>query len=157
MLLKNKRILITGLANKYSIAAGIASAMHREGAELAFTYQNERLLKNLEPLAKEFGSDIREEGLYYLILIIGVSNVIIALQSFIQPVIEINNGRVALRTKEKALSVVRDIYEVKEIKKEEDKLLFIFEDGTYEVFTKNIKTEDTDMVIDYITNSKEGT
>ena len=106
---------------------------------------------------KEFGSDIREEGLYYLILVIGVSQVIIALQSFIQPVIEINNGRVALRTKEKALSVVRDIYEVKEIKKEEDKLLFIFEDGSYEVFTKNIKTEDADMVIDYIKNSKDET
>ena len=106
---------------------------------------------------KEFGSDIREEGLYYLILVIGVSQVVIALQSFIQPVIEINNGRVALRTKEKALSVVRDIYEVKEIKKEEDKLLFIFEDGTYEVFTKNIKTEDADMVIDYIKNSKDET
>ena len=58
MLLKNKRILISGLANKYSIAAGIASAMHREGAELAFTYQSERLLKNLGPLAKEYGSDI---------------------------------------------------------------------------------------------------
>ena len=106
---------------------------------------------------KEFGSDIREEGLYYLILIIGFSNIIIALQSFIQPVIEINNGRVALRTKEKTLSVIRDIYEVKEIKKEEDKLLFIFEDGTYEVFTKNIKTEDADMVIDYIKNSKDET
>ena len=106
---------------------------------------------------KEFGSDIREEGLYYLILAIGVSQIIIALQSFIQPVIEINNSRVALRTKEKALSVVRDIYEVKEIKKEEDKLLFIFEDGTYEVFTKNIKTEDADMVIDYIKNSKDET
>ena len=106
---------------------------------------------------KEFGSDIREEGLYYLILVIGVSQIIIALQSFIQPVIEINNGRVALRTKEKTLSVVRDIYEVKEIKKEEDKLLFIFEDGTYEVFTKNIKTEDADMVIDYIKNSKDET
>ena len=106
---------------------------------------------------KEFGSDPREEGLYYLILIIGVSNIIISLQSFIQPVIEINNGRVALRTKEKTLSVVRDIYEVKEIKKEEDKLLFIFEDGTYEVFTKNIKTEDADMVIDYIKNSKDET
>ena len=39
MLLKNKKILISGLANKYSIAAGIAKAMHREGAELAFTYQ----------------------------------------------------------------------------------------------------------------------
>ena len=58
MLLEGKKILITGLANKYSIAAGIASAMFREGAKLAFTYQNERLLKNLEPLAKEYGSDI---------------------------------------------------------------------------------------------------
>ena len=58
MLLKNKKILISGLANKYSIASGIASAMFREGAELAFTYQNERLLKNLKPLAKEYGSNI---------------------------------------------------------------------------------------------------
>ena len=58
MLLKNKKILITGLANKYSIASGIAAAMHREGAELAFTYQNERLLKNLLPLAKEYDSNI---------------------------------------------------------------------------------------------------
>ncbi|MDA9867725.1 enoyl-ACP reductase [Gammaproteobacteria bacterium] len=58
MLLKDKKILISGLANKYSIASGIASAMRREGAQLAFTYQNERLLKNLQPLAKEYGSDI---------------------------------------------------------------------------------------------------
>ena len=58
MLLKNKKFLISGLANKYSIAAGIAAAMHREGAELAFTYQNERLLKNLEPIAASFGSNI---------------------------------------------------------------------------------------------------
>ena len=58
MLLKNKKILISGLANKYSIAAGIAAAMHREGAELAFTYQNERLLKNLVPIAEELGSKI---------------------------------------------------------------------------------------------------
>ena len=58
MLLKNKRILISGLANKYSIAAGIASAMHREGAELAFTYQNDRLLKNLKPIAEQCESDI---------------------------------------------------------------------------------------------------
>ena len=51
-------LFISGLANKYSIAAGIASAMHREGAQLAFTYQNERLLKNLKPLAESYGSDI---------------------------------------------------------------------------------------------------
>ena len=58
MFLKNKKILITGLANKYSIASGIAAAMKREGAELAFTYQNERLLKNLKSLAEDYESDI---------------------------------------------------------------------------------------------------
>ena len=58
MLLKNKNILITGLANKYSIANGIAAAMHREGAELAFAYQNERLLKNLTLIANEYNSNI---------------------------------------------------------------------------------------------------
>ena len=58
MLLKDKKILISGLANKYSIAAGIAFAMHREGAELAFTYQNERLLKNLKPIADACNSSI---------------------------------------------------------------------------------------------------
>ena len=58
MLLKNKKIVIFGLANKYSIAAGIAKSMHKQGAELAFAYQNERLLKNLKPIADECGSDL---------------------------------------------------------------------------------------------------
>ena len=58
MLLKDKKILITGIANKYSIAAGIAESMHKQGAELAFTYQNERLLKNIKPIANAFDSDI---------------------------------------------------------------------------------------------------
>ena len=40
--LQGKRALITGLASNKSIAWGIAQAMHREGAALAFTYQNER-------------------------------------------------------------------------------------------------------------------
>ena len=40
--LAGKRILITGLLSNRSIAYGIAKAMHREGAELAFTYQNDR-------------------------------------------------------------------------------------------------------------------
>jgi len=62
MLLKGKKILISGLANKYSIAAGIAHAMHREGAELAFTYQNERLLKNLKPIAEDLNVDILIES-----------------------------------------------------------------------------------------------
>ena len=41
--LEGKRALIVGLASKRSIAAGIASAMRAQGAELAFTYQNEKL------------------------------------------------------------------------------------------------------------------
>ena len=53
-----KKILITGIANKYSIAAGIAESMRKQGAELAFTYQNERLLKNIKPIANACDSDI---------------------------------------------------------------------------------------------------
>ena len=57
-MLKNKKILIAGLANKHSIAAGIAKSMHAQGAELAFTYQSERLKKNVEKIAAEVSSDI---------------------------------------------------------------------------------------------------
>jgi enoyl-[acyl-carrier protein] reductase I len=42
-LLAGKRFLIAGIASKLSIAFGIAAALHREGAELAFTYPNEKL------------------------------------------------------------------------------------------------------------------
>jgi|TARA_B100001250_G_C19704364_1_gene746261 hypothetical protein len=105
---------------------------------------------------KEFGSNIREEGLYYLILGIGLFQIIIALQSFVQPVIEINNGRIALRTKEKSLSVVRDIYEIKNIeKKGENDILFIFEDTTFNVLTKYINDEELTEVISFISESKE--
>ena len=56
--LKGKRALIVGVASNRSIAYGIARAMRREGAELAFTYQNERLRDRVEKLAAEFDSDI---------------------------------------------------------------------------------------------------
>ncbi len=56
--LNNKRVLITGLLSNRSIAYGIAKAMQREGATLAFTYQNEDMRGRIEKLAKEFGSDL---------------------------------------------------------------------------------------------------
>lgn len=56
--LSGKRALILGVASKKSIAWGIAEAMHREGAELAFTYQNERLKDRVEKYAGELDSDI---------------------------------------------------------------------------------------------------
>ena len=55
--LAGKRILITGLLSKHSIAYGIAKACHRESASLAFTYQNERFLDRITKFATEFESD----------------------------------------------------------------------------------------------------
>ncbi len=56
--LANKRVLITGLLSNRSIAYGIAKAMKREGALLAFTYQGEEVRDRVEKLAKEFDSDL---------------------------------------------------------------------------------------------------
>ena len=57
-LLSGKRILVTGLASERSIAWGVARAMHREGAALAFTFQNERLGARVKKLAAELDSTI---------------------------------------------------------------------------------------------------
>ena len=57
-LLAGKRILITGLLSNRSIAYGIAKAARREGAELAFTYQNERFRGRITEMAAEFGSTL---------------------------------------------------------------------------------------------------
>jgi enoyl-[acyl-carrier protein] reductase I len=56
--LTGKKALIVGVASNRSIAYGIAQAMHREGAELAFSYANEKLKPRVEKFAAEFGSDI---------------------------------------------------------------------------------------------------
>jgi len=56
--LSGKRALIVGIASNRSIAYGIASAMHREGAELAFSYANDKLKPRVEKFAAEFDSDI---------------------------------------------------------------------------------------------------
>jgi len=55
-LMSGKRGLIMGVANDHSIAWGIAKALAAEGAELAFTYQNDALAKRVAPLAEELGS-----------------------------------------------------------------------------------------------------
>src|SRR3546814_16530899 len=56
--LQGKRALITGIASQRSIASGIADAMHRQGAELALTYQTDKLRSRVEAAATEYGSDI---------------------------------------------------------------------------------------------------
>ena len=56
--LAGKRILILGVASKLSIASGIAAAMHREGAELALTYQNDKLKSRVEGFAESWDSEL---------------------------------------------------------------------------------------------------
>ena len=56
--LSGKRALIVGVASDRSIAWGIAQAMHREGAELAFTYDNDKFKERVEPLAASLGSKV---------------------------------------------------------------------------------------------------
>ncbi len=56
--LHGKKALITGVASNRSIAWGIAQAMHREGAELAFTYQGDKLKGRVEEMAAQLGSNI---------------------------------------------------------------------------------------------------
>lgn len=57
-MLDGKRFIIFGVASKRSIAWGIADAMHREGAELAFTYQNERLKTRVDEVAEKCSSSL---------------------------------------------------------------------------------------------------
>ncbi|HET7752369.1 MAG TPA: enoyl-ACP reductase [Anaeromyxobacteraceae bacterium] len=55
-LMVGKRALVTGVANERSIAWAIAEAFHREGCELAFTYQGEVLEKRVRPLVESVGA-----------------------------------------------------------------------------------------------------
>lgn len=56
-LLKNKRILVTGIANHRSIAYGITQVLYREGAELAFTYYPDKFKNRLQDIATHFSSN----------------------------------------------------------------------------------------------------
>jgi enoyl-[acyl-carrier protein] reductase I len=56
--LAGRKVLVTGLLSNRSIAFGIAGALKREGAELAFTYQGEGVRERVAGLARDFGSDL---------------------------------------------------------------------------------------------------
>jgi enoyl-[acyl-carrier protein] reductase I len=58
LLMRGKRGLVMGVANDHSIAWGIAKALADQGAEIAFTYQGDSLLKRVAPLAASVGSDL---------------------------------------------------------------------------------------------------
>jgi len=57
-LMKGKRGIVMGVANKNSIAWHIARQLHAQGAELAFTYAGEALERRVRPLAEGIGADL---------------------------------------------------------------------------------------------------
>jgi len=61
MIMKGKKGVVLGIANKKSIAYGIAKACQEQGAEMAITFLNERFEKKLAPVAEELGC----EGRFY--------------------------------------------------------------------------------------------
>jgi len=100
---------------------------------------------------EEFGSNAREESLYYIILFFGIFQIVISLQNFFQPVIELKNGKIALRTKQKILSVVKPINEIIEIKESEDfTLTFVFQDSSYDVISKHLENDQLNIILSEI-------
>tara|TARA_Y200000002_G_C22263548_1_gene489039 strand:+ start:56 stop:511 length:456 start_codon:yes stop_codon:yes gene_type:complete len=100
---------------------------------------------------EEFGSNAREESLYFIILLFGIFQIVISLQNFFQPVIELKNGKIALRTKQKILSVVKPINEIIEIKESEDfTLTFVFQDSSYDVISKHLENDQLNIILSEI-------
>lgn len=95
----------------------------------------------------EFGSNMREEWLYYFILFLGVTQLYIALQSLFLPAIEIVEEKIVLRTREKYLAVIKDIDEITEINFTEDsELVFSFQDNSYTIYAEDLLTEDIETL-----------
>ena len=90
----------------------------------------------------DFGSNAREEYLYYLLLFFGLLQLLITLQSAFQPVIEIIDTKVILRTKEKTLSVIKNTFDIINLEVVEDNFLqFSFRNG--EVY--NVQVDDVSI------------
>ena len=82
----------------------------------------------------EFGSNAREEYLYYLLLFFGLLQLLITIQSAFQPVIEIIDTKVVLRTKERTLSVVKSIFDITNLELVENNFLqFSFGEEVFNV------------------------
>ena len=78
----------------------------------------------------DFGSNAREEYLYYLLLFFGLLQLLVTLQSAFQPVIEIIDTKVILRTKEKTLSVIKNTFDIINLEVVESNYLqFSFRNG----------------------------
>ena len=96
---------------------------------------------------EEFGSNSREEYLYYLLLFFGLLQLFISIQSMFQPLIEIIDTKIILRTKEKALSVVRNTFDITNIELAEDNFLkFSFKGEIFSVQIDDVSLKEVQDV-----------
>ena len=100
---------------------------------------------------EEFGSNAREESLYFIILFFGIFQIVISLQNLFQPVIEVKNGKIAIKTKQKILSVIKPINEIIEITESDDfTLTFVFQDSSYSVISKHLENNELNLILSEI-------
>ena len=76
---------------------------------------------------------------------------VISLQNLFQPVIEVKNGKIAIKTKQKILSVIKPINEIIEITESEDfTLTFVFQDSSYNVISKHLENNELNLILSEI-------
>ena len=105
---------------------------------------------------KDFGTNTREEYLYYFILFLGLLELIIMLQSFFLPVIEVIDSKIALRTKERTLVVIRNVVDINSIKKSSDRnLVFNFDDAKFNINIDDISLKDLQALFEIFNVEEE--
>jgi len=96
----------------------------------------------------EFGSNTREEYLYYFIFGLGVLQLLVTFQSLFMPLVELDEQKITIRTRENTFAIVKDRSEVKSIEiLDEDNLEFSFVDKKYIVPITAIPIEDVHKLI----------
>ena len=95
-----------------------------------------------------FGSNTREEYLYYFIFGLGVLQLLVTFQSLFIPLVELDKEKIVIRTREKTFSIVKDRSEVESIEiLDEDNLEVSFEDKKYIVPITAIPIDDVHKLI----------
>ena len=100
---------------------------------------------------KEFGTNLREEYLYYLILVLGVFQLYVFLQNVFLPIVEVAGAKVLFRTPNAALSVVKNIDEIKDAEFNEENILKLtFVKKSYDVNLKDVDENELEKLFELL-------
>lgn len=100
---------------------------------------------------KEFGTNQREEYLYYLILFLGAVQLYVFLQNLFLPVIEVVEEKILFRSPNAALSVVKNIDEIIDMELNDDDILQLtFENKSYDVNLKDMDKREVEELFELL-------